>query len=567
VYTAEEIAEAGLDDFRVFLCQVWDHLNLPTPTPVQLDFAYQLQHGPDKQVLQAFRGVGKSWITAAFVLWLLFTNPQRKIMVVSASQGLADNFSIFCKSLIGSMELLHHLRAKPNTWQRDSNIMFDVGPATPDPSPSVKSVGLTGQLTGSRADVIIADDIEIPKNSYTHVLRERTALAVKEFVAVLKPYGRIVYLGTPQIEASLYNILAKERGYRLIIWPAEIPDDIDSYHGRLAPFIIDLIAHGAKPHDPVEPTRFPREVLDSKFAEYAASGYALQFMLNTNPSDVDKHPLKLKNLIIQTVDAELGHVRLVWGQDREQVLQDLHAGGFEGDKYHSPAWKSDEMTKFTGTVMTIDPSGRGTDETAYAIVRYLYGTLFLVDVGGFRDGFSEETLKALAAKVARYGVNDIVCEENYGSGMFTQLLKPHVYKLCKARFVEQQDINWSKGQKELRIMDTMEPLLQSHRLVVDRRVIEADLIVQEDAQQYSFVYQLTRMSRLKGALPHEDRLEAVSMACAYWVERMDRDKDKMHDKFKEDLLDKELRRFMDNAISFGAGGGQRRSSGLNWRPR
>jgi hypothetical protein len=564
VYSPEEIAEAGLDDFRVFLCQVWDHLNLPTPTAVQLDFAYQLQHGPDKQVLEAFRGVGKSWITAAFVLWLLFINPQRKIMVVSASQALADNFSIFCKALIESMELLQHLR--PRGTQRTSNIMFDVGPATPDPSPSVKSVGLTGQLTGSRADVIIADDIEIPKNSYTHILRERTAEAVKEFAAILKPGGRIVYLGTPQIEASLYNKLIA-RGYKLIIWPAEIPDNTDMYHGRLAPFIVNLMARGAKPRDPVEPTRFPREVLDSKYAEYGASGYALQFMLNTNPSEIDKHPLKLRNLMIQDVDSELANVKLVWGQEREQVIQELHAGGFDGDKYHRPAFKSDEMAKFTGTVMAIDPSGRGNDETAYAIVRYLYGTLFLVDVGGFRDGFAEDTLKALAAKAARYGVNDIICEENYGGGMFTQLLKPHVYKLCKARFVEQEDINWSKGQKELRIMDTMEPLLQSHRLVVDRRVIEADLIIQEDAERYSFVYQLTRMSRLKGALANEDRLEAVSMACAWWVERLDRDKDKMHDKHKQDLLDQELRRFMDNAISFGARGTRNTAGRLNWRPR
>lgn len=545
MYTAREIAEAGLDDFRVFLCQVWDHLGLPTPTPVQLDFAYTLQHGPDKLVLQAFRGVGKSWITAAFVLWLLFCNPQRKIMVVSASQALADNFSIFCKALIDDMELLQFLR--PRSTQRTSNIMFDVGPATPDPSPSVKSVGLTGQLTGSRADVIIADDIEIPKNSYTHILRERTSEAVKEFAAILKPGGRIVYLGTPQIEASLYNKLIK-RGYKLIIWPAEIPADIDRYHGKLAPFIVALIASGAKTRDPVEPTRFSREVLDSKYAEYGASGYALQFMLDTNPSEVDKHPLKLRDLIIDDIDPELGNVKLVWGQQREQVLQNLQAGGFDGDVYHAPAYRSTEMSKFTGTVMAIDPSGRGNDETAYAIVRYLYGTLFLVAVGGYKDGFSEATLKALAAKAARYGVNDIVCEENYGGGMFTQLLKPHVLNVCKARFIEQEDINWSKGQKELRIMDTMEPLLQSHRLVVDRRVIEDDLTVQADTERYSFVYQLTRMSRLKGALANEDRLEAVAMACSYWVERLDRDKDKMHDKHKEELRLKELRKF---AATFG----------------
>lgn len=545
MYSLAEIAEAGLDDFRVFLCQVWDHLGLPTPTLVQLDFAWNLQHGERRQVLEAFRGVGKSWITAAFVLWLLFIDPQKKIIVVSASQALADNLSIFCKSLIHDMPLLQHLRPRGN--QRDSNLAFDVGPATPDPAPSVKSAGLTGQITGSRADHIIADDIEVPKNSYTHVLRERTAELVKEFDAIIKPGGRIYYLGTPQVEASLYNKLPK-RGYKVTVWPAEIPVSIDSYHGTLAPFIVDLITHGAQPGEPVEPSRFPRSELDERLASYGRSGYALQFMLNTNPSEIDKHPLKLRDMMIQDIDAEQGHVKLVWGQDRDQVLNALNSGGFDGDFYHKPAWKSDEMTKFTGTVMAIDPSGRGSDETAYAIVRFLYGQLFLVDVGGFKAGFAEETLLALAAKCARYHVNDIVCEENYGGGMFTQLLKPHVLKICASRFVEQEDINWSKGQKELRIMDVMEPLLQSHRLVVDRRVIEEDLKVQEDTERYSFVYQLTRMSRQKGALPNEDRLEAVSMACSYYVERMDRDKDKMHDKYKEGLLDEELRRFTEGSF-------------------
>jgi hypothetical protein len=563
LYTEKQIREAGLDDFRVFLCQVWDHLGLPEPTPVQLDIAYTLQHGPRRIVIEAFRGVGKSWITAAFVLWLLFIDPQRKIIVVSASQALADNFSIFCKSLIHDMPLLQHLAPRGN--QRDSNLAFDVGPATPDPAPSVKSAGLTGQITGSRADYIIGDDIEVPKNSFTHVLRERTAELVKEFDAILKPGGRVVYLGTPQVEASLYNKLPK-RGYRVFVWPAELPVNVERYHGTLAQFIVKMMERGLPAGTPVEPSRFDREDLNERLASYGRSGYALQFMLDTNPSEIDRHPLKLRDLLVQHLDDTQGHVKLVWGQDRDQVLQTLLAGGFDGDVYHRPAWKSVEMAPYTGTVMAIDPSGRGSDETAYAIVRFLYGQLFLVSVGGYKAGFAEETLAALAAKAARYGVNDIICEENYGGGMFTQLLKPHVWKVCKARFIEQQDINWSKGQKELRIMDVMEPLLNSHRLVVDQRVIEEDLKVQEDTERYSFVYQLTRMSRDKGALANEDRLEAVAMACGYWVEKMDRDKDKMHDKHKEELLDQELRGWMDNAFSFGASNtnSDYDNSSLNW---
>jgi hypothetical protein len=79
---------AGLTDFRVFLCQVWDFLGLPTPTKVQLDIAWYLQHGPRRKIVEAFRGVGKSYITVAFVLWTLLLNPQAKILVVSAGEQL-----------------------------------------------------------------------------------------------------------------------------------------------------------------------------------------------------------------------------------------------------------------------------------------------------------------------------------------------------------------------------------------------------------------------------------------------------------------------------------------------
>lgn len=549
MYTPAQIKEAGLDDFRVFLCQVWDHLGLPDPTPVQLDMARTLQHGPNKLVVQAFRGVGKSWITAAFVLWLLFLNPQAKILVVSANQKLADNFSIFCKSLIHNMPLLQHLA--PHGDQRNSNIAFDVGPATPDPSPSVKSAGLGGQITGSRADYIIADDIEIPKNSYTHVLRERTSYLVRDFDAIIKPldHAKILYLGTPQVEDSLYSKLP-ERGYVIRIWPSEIPENIERYGGKLAPFIMDMIARGATPGTPVEPKRFDRDELEKRRAGWGRSGYALQYLLDTNPSDTEKHPLKLRDLIIDDVDVDKGHVKLVWsGNDRDKVIQDLAAGGFDGDVYVRAGWKSDEMANFTGTVMAIDPSGMGKDETAYAIVRYLFGQLYLVSVGGFKEGFAETTLNALAAKALRHKVNYIICEDNYGGGMFRELLKPVLWKAgVKASFIDDKEFTWSRGNKELRILDVMEPLVQSHRLTVDRKVIEEDLLVQRDTPRYSFVQQFTRMERVKGAIQNDDRIEAVSMACSYWETMMARDKDKAHDDYKQTLLDAELRDFRDHVF-------------------
>lgn len=552
MYTPEEIRAERLDDFRVFLHQIWKFLELPNPTRVQNDIARTLQYGPRRLIVEAFRGVGKSWITTAFVLWCLFLNPQQKIEVISASGSLADDFTKFAKQLITGMPLLNHLKALPG--QRDKSISFDVGPARESKDPSVKSIGITGQITGTRADLIVADDIEVPKNSYTHHLREKLAKEVKEFDSILKPGGRILYLGTPHTEESLYNVLGK-RGYTTRIWPAEIPKSVDSYNGNLAPLISYLMDQGMKPGDPVDPNRFDKLDLEERRLSNGRSGYALQFMLDTNLSSLETHPLKLQDLMVMDVDPELAHVKLVWGRDRDASLEDLPAGGFDGDVYKRPVYKSDEMARYAGTVMALDPSGTGRDETAYAIIRFAHGNLYLVDVGGFKDGFAEDTLRAISAAAARHGVNHWIDEPNYGGGMFAQLLKPHMQKVKGGtrddEFVKAH--GWARGQKELRILDTLEPVVQSHRLVVDRRVIEKDLEVQgrDDTMKYSLIHQFSRITRDRGALANDDRLEAVAMAVNYWTEKMARDKDRELDRHKEALLDEELKKFKEHAVTLG----------------
>lgn len=557
-YTPAEIREAGLDDFRVYLANLWDHLGLPAPTPVQYDIAHTLQHGPKRLIIEGFRGVGKSWITVGFATWNLLLDPQRKVMIVSASQHLADDAAKFASQIISSWDLLKHLQ--PRRDQRQSALSFDVGPATPSKDPSLKAAGITGQITGTRADLIVADDIEIPKNSYTHLMREKLAEQVKEFDAILKPGGRILYLGTPQVEATIYNKLAR-RGYVVRVWPAEVPSSRDRYKGTLAPLVEQVIDRGDAAGSPVDPKRFSKTDLLERKASYGLTGYALQFMLDTTPSEADKHPLKTKDLIVHDCDPEMAHVRLVWGGAPDLVLSDLPSGGFDGDAYVRPAWKSEEMAKYQGTAMWIDPSAKGKDETAYAIVKYCHGLLYLVDVGGYLDGFAEETLKGLAGKMAEWGVNYYVVERNYGGGMFNQLLRPHVVAAAKA--TEDEDFkSWSVGKKEWRILDTLEPVVQSHRLVVNRRVIERDLEVQRDSEAYSLVYQMTRMARVPGALAHEDRLEAVAGAVSYWTERMNRDTQKALKAHKDKLLDQELRRWRDHVHTTPR---TRASSGPRWR--
>lgn len=555
-----------LSDFRKFLFVVWKHLGLPDPTPVQYDIANYLQHGPKRLIIEAFRGVGKSWVTSAYVCWLLYMNPQLNILVVSASKIRADDFTTFTLRLIKEMDLLAHLRPGPD--QRDSKVSFDVGPAKASHAPSVKSVGITGQLAGSRADVIIPDDIEVPNNSMTQMMRDKLSEAVKEFDAILKPGGVIRYLGTPQTEMSLYNALPN-RGYSVRIWPARYPDKKrrDTYGERLAPKIAEKIDDDPNLEGkPTDTARFSEFDLLEREASYGRSGFSLQFMLDTSLSDQELYPLKVSDLVVMRCNPDMAPEKVVWANDPELVINELPNVAFTGDKFHRPMRTQGDWIEYTGTVMAIDPSGRGTDETGYAVVKMLNGQLFCTAAGGIQGGYAEPVLEKLADIAKAHKVNYMVIESNFGDGMFAQLLRPVLTK--KGYPVTIEDVR-SSIQKERRIIDTLEPVMNSHKLVIDSRIIEEDYkstshLPVEQALKYQLVYQLTRITRNRGALAHDDRLDALAMAVGYWVEKMSRDVDRAmverrHDLMMEDVLNTvRLAQEGINAVIYGhapSGGG------------
>jgi hypothetical protein len=539
--TDKNTVPAELRDFRNFMYVVWKHLNLPDPTPVQYDIADYLQNSPRRCIIEAFRGVGKSYITCAFVVHQLLLDPDKKFMVVSASKARADDFSTFTQRLILELPLCQHLVAKEG--QRWSKIAFDVAPAKASGSPSVKSVGITGQLTGSRADFIIADDVEIPNNSMTQLMRERLGESVKEFDAVLKPEGKIIYLGTPQNEMSLYNVLT-ERGYQLRIWPARFPEASQAdkkYGGRLAPYIGENLSKDVT-GAPTDPLRFDDEDLIERELSYGKSGFALQFMLDTSLSDADRYPLKLSDLMVMSCDDTTAPEKPIYGIMKP--VTDLPNVGLIGDKFYAPETTLGR-SEYTGSILAIDPSGRGADETAYAVVKMLNGYLYVVDAGGLSGGYRDETLKALAGKAKEHKVNLVLVESNFGDGMFTELFKPH---LLKTYPVTIEEVRHSK-QKELRIIDVMEPVMNQHRLVIDPKVIRKDFeSVQhhppEKAMRYMLMYQMTRITRDRGALAHDDRLDVLAMAVQYWVDQMAADADKEISYKKQELLNKELEKFI-----------------------
>lgn len=536
----EQIARAK-EDFRVFLFIVWKEINLPNPTPIQLDMARTLQNLPnDRFILEGFRGVAKSFITCAYTVWQLWRDPQKKILIVSASKVRADDNAIFIKRILLTLNFLEHLRPKRD--QRDTQNIFDVGLATPDISPSVKSVGITGQITGSRADILIADDVEVPTNSGTQMQRDKLSEAVREFDAIIKPGGRIIYLGTPQNEMSLYNEL-QNRGYSCVIYPVLYPEDDATrmYYGdRLAPIIAEKYDKNPKAFAgyPTDPARFNEEEIEKRRLSYGKAGFALQFLLNTNLSDAEKYPLKVADLIVTPLDIHESSLTWSWANGNAQRHADLPCVALKGDYFYSPLARSDETTKYTTGIMFVDPSGRGKDETAYAIVKFLNGYLFLLDVGGYQDGYAENVLRALAIKAKVYGLNSIIVEPNFGNGMFAQLLRPVVQSIYPGCSVE--DGKAASTQKEARIIDTLEPVMMRHKLIVNKQVIEDDYKVYEKNPAYSLIYQMTRLSRDRGALAHDDRLDAVEGAVSYFLNMVSMSEQQGIDELIEEQLEKWL---------------------------
>ena len=537
-----------LKDFRNFLYLVWKHLNLPDPTPLQYDIADFMQDGPKRSVIMAFRGVGKSWICSAYAVHQLLLDPTKNILVVSASKNRADDFSTFTLKIIHDIPVLQDLI--PKNDQRFSKIAFDVGPAPAAHAPSVKSLGISSQLTGSRADIIIADDIEVPNNSATQGMRDKLDEQVKEFEAIIKPLdtSRILFLGTPQCEDSIYNKL-RERGYNARIWTSEYPGKdlvVKNYDNDIAPFITNRITNESV-GTTTEPTRFSDLDLEERKMSYGRTGYALQFMLNPRLSDADRYPLKINDLVITDIDTDLAPEKIIWSSDRDNENKDLPNVGLGGDRYHKPSKTIGDMIPYTGSVMSIDPSGRGKDETGYAVVKMLNGQLFVPQAGGLKGGYDEQTLKLLVNIAKDNKVNKIIVESNFGDGMFQELLKPLLFTLYPCSV---EEVRHSK-QKELRIIDVLEPVLNQHKLIVDPSVVQHDYKSAqsypiEHQAKYMLMYQLSRITKDKGSLIHDDRLDALSIAVAYWVEQMNQVVDNNISDRKQELLDKELTSFTDS---------------------
>lgn len=548
-------------NFIDFLDDVFDHLGFDLSW-VQADIGEYLAYGPQHLMIQAQRGQAKTTITAAFAVWSLIHNPKARILIVSAGGTQANEISTLVVKLIDTMDALEFMRPDRNAGDRTSVEKYDIHYTLKglDKSPSVACAGITANMQGKRADILIADDIESSKNAMTALMRDVLMDKTRDFTSICID-GRIIYLGTPQSIDSVYNSLPG-RGFKVRVWPGRYPtvEQIDNYAGMLAPAIMDRLSRnpllgtgGGVLNDqgrPVEEGKYLGEgQLQFKEQDQGPSYFQLQHMLNTRLVDANRFPLKPEHLIVMNLGKTENFPLTVVRGFGADARSDFKVGNASFQLTH-PHQVSPETAKLQGVVMYVDPAGGGKqskDETAYAVCGFLNGNIYLLEIGGIEGGYETEGMITLKKRALYWNANVIKIEKNMGYGAFAAVWSPilrandkneHGVEIPETAFKGGIEEDLVRGQKEMRIINTLEPVMARGALIVDQSVVskdEADIqkYIASEKQTYSLFHQMMRLTREPKSLPHDDRLDALEGAVRHFQHLLALDQEKVIAKAKE----------------------------------
>lgn len=481
------------EDFKAFLYCCFKYLGLGEPTEKQYAMADLLQHGPNELILMAGRGDGKSVLNACYVGWLVFKDPNITVLVLSATTPRALKFISQVRKLFDVVPFLESMKPKKGE-DKDNAYGFNVTSRTKHGQDwTVTAKGLQAQVTGSHADVIVVDDGEILENSDSLPAIERLYERFLEIENVKNedcPNPIIRILGTYQSTSSVYLRLS----YPTFKFPSVMPDLKDEEECyNVHPYILGL---DLQPMQSTQPERFSDEVMLSKLAKLGPKLFSLHHKLNPTLSDRDKYPLKLADLIVLDVDKNSFPQQIVWGRNKINKL--VQSYGLAGDYIYDPQYISAEYSKYIETIAVIDPSGRGKDETAICVASSVNGYIVIHYLDGFEGGYDKTTLKKLCGVIADYpAIRTIHVEDNFGDGMFAQLLMPELIAFGLSVGIEPY---YSKGKKEKRCIDRIEPVSSTHRLVFNTKAIQSE----ENQKQY------TRITEKTGSLLRDDRIDCLS---------------------------------------------------------
>lgn len=458
-------------EFDVFVA-LWNRQqNMGTPK-IHVKIARWLERhykaGDHYLLLMAFRACGKSTLVGLFCAWLLYHNPNLRIMVLAADLPLARKMVRNVKKIIERHPLTKALKpGRPDQWGTD---MFTINRSQEMRDPSMLARSVSANMTGSRADFIICDDVEVPNTCDSAEKRKQLRETLAELEYIVVRGGSLLYVGTPHHYFSIYASAPRK----------EIGETRPFLYG-FERLVLPLInARGESQW----PEKFPMSEIDAIRTRTGPNKFASQMMLE--PISMNQGRLNPDDL--RPYDDELEY------QENNGEASLMIAGKkiISASCWWDPSFKAGDMTQ--------NRSGDGsvvacvfTDEDGHY---YVHDVSYLTYDSQDQTDEANQQCNQVLSIASRYFMPAVHVECN-GVGRFLPSLLKRVFTQHKKAISVIEAT--SRKAKDIRILESFDAIMAARNISVHARVLTTAFI--EEMREWR-----------PGLSGHDDGLDAVAGA-------------------------------------------------------
>lgn len=208
----QAVRQAAEADLETFIKLVAPHILLGSIHKEILRW-WQREEAKTAQLLLLPRGHMKSKLVAYRAAWWITKNPDTTIMYLSATSDLAEAQLYQIKQILDSPiyrrywpEMTNVEEGKREKWNvAEIAVDHPKRKAEGVRDSTCKAVGVNANFTGFHADIVILDDMVVPKNAYTEEGRQKVASAYSQLASIENPGAEEWAVGTRYHPRDIYN--------------------------------------------------------------------------------------------------------------------------------------------------------------------------------------------------------------------------------------------------------------------------------------------------------------------------------------------------------------------------
>ena len=490
------------------------------------------------RIVKGYRMQGKTRIVSiGCSLWRMFRDVNRCVVFSSYSYSHAEKIASTVLECLQTTSFLRHMAPSPNgSSTKVRKDKYNLRGRIVNPQPSVMCLGLTGQKAGVRAHSVFADDMETEESASTLELRDKVEAKIDNFMTwmydnkpgantAIDPSEIILPSTSKHDDDSVYERLARRPNVAVRSYPIVYPRPGETVNG-LCPLLEKRLKANPSLANTVTTTRMTNEEAHGKLADVLPSTANREYRLLVGSSRSDAYPLRLDDLIIAdwSIDRNRAPSTIVWGltdkDGKNTAIEDIVVTAPNNQVLRRPALRDPLWLPYESTKCFVDPSGRGGDKCGLAIVSYLAGFFYVKVCSGLQG--SSDSCDLIAQLCRDHGATELWFEKNADTTeTWRQFMRASLEKFrCEPGEHGYPD-GWQCGvfdkhhqaQKEVRIIQTLRPIMQRHRLVIPR-----DVIAQQEAQpEHELQYQLSRITEMKKCLREDGKVDALAGCISLWT--------------------------------------------------